>query len=111
MSKTADPTTTSIPLWITAGCLVAGVGLCFGNAMPALAEQKALTEIEAELETLKRRHEQAIFLARLAGADGHAEEVDLQSLFVAIDQKGYTISEFCAAWPVEDAAGDETKAR
>ena len=56
---------------------------------------------------LRNHHDHAIQKARLAGAgsrweqDG-SEPIDLQSLFVAIDQKGYTISEFCEAWPVED---------
>ena len=116
MSKTSDPTSTALPLWIAAGCLVAGVLLFFGNTMPALAERDQLDAIEDDLAALRNHHDHAIQKARLAGAgsrweqDG-SEPIDLQSLFVAIDQKGYTISEFCEAWPVEPATEEQQAPR
>jgi len=102
MSRTDDANSTSLPLWIAVGCLVGGVLLFFGNTVPALREGDDLSRIDDDLDDLKHRHTLAIEQARLAGAGHDGAAIDLQSLFVAIDQKGFTISEFCAAYPVED---------
>ncbi|MCR9245576.1 MAG: hypothetical protein NXI31_11130 [bacterium] len=97
----ADPDTQSsstLPLWVAVACCVAATFLVFGNTLPALEERRELDHVETDLATLHRRYAEAIQLARLAGARGDsAPELDLQSLFVAIDQKGYTVAEFCAA--------------
>ena len=97
----ADPDThnpSSMPLWIAVACCAAAVCLVFGNTLPAFQERDELHRIEAELDDRVRLHEELIRIARLSGARGDAApELDLQSLFVAIDQKGYTVAEFCAA--------------
>lgn len=103
----AHPTST-LPLWIAGLCCLAAAALVFGNTLPALEERRELDHAEAELDTLRRRHDNAIETARLAGARGDATAaLDLQSLFVAIDQKGYTVAEFYEAHASEADDGDE----
>lgn len=105
----ADPdphTPSSLPLWIAVACCAAAAFLVFGNTLPAIQEQQDLERAENGLVDLERRFEDAIRRARLAGARGdRAPELDLQSLFVAIDQKGYTVAEFCAAHASDERGG------
>lgn len=105
MASPDDHAPSSLPLWIAVACCAAAAMLVFGNTMPAMQERSDLELVEAELEGLMRRYEQDTRVARLSGARGTAAQpLDLQSLFVAIDQKGYTIAEFCAAYPAEKPA-------
>jgi hypothetical protein len=98
MSHPPTPASSSLPLWIAAACLAAGAWLFCGNTIPALKERTELGRIANELEVLERRCKAAILHAERSGAGG-GDAPDLQSLFVAIDERGYTITEFCAAWP------------
>ncbi len=98
MASPDDHSPSSLPLWIAVGCCAVAALLVFGNTIPAMQESDDLSRVDAELDELKHRYENAIRVARLSGArSDSAPELDLQSLFVAIDQKGYTVAEFCAA--------------
>jgi hypothetical protein len=100
-----------MPLWVALACCVAATLLIFGNTIPAIRAGEKLSQVEDDLETLKRRYDQAIHIAQLSGArGGPMAELDLQSLFVAIDQKGYTVAEFCAAHP-SDELTDENRSQ
>ncbi|MCA8950481.1 MAG: hypothetical protein KDE27_13330 [Planctomycetes bacterium] len=114
-APSAAPARSALPLWIALCCCAGAAALVFGNTLPALQERRDLEQLDLDLHTLSRRYDEAIRQARLAGARGDgAPGLDLQSLFVAIDQKGYTVAEFCAAHASErpaDAAAEAASAR
>lgn len=103
MSRTASPTPSSFPQWVALCSLGLGVWLYFGNTVPAMHDRDALQALEVDLGTLRQQYDAAIGLARLG--HGGTADFDSQALFVAIDKKGYTPAEFCAAYP-SSAAGD-----
>lgn len=110
MASDDDQPPSSMPLWIAVLCCGAAALLVFGNTMPAMRDRAELSQVGDELTALKHRYENAIQLARLTGArGGPTAELDLQSLFVAIDQKGYTVAEFCSAHASDDPEDAETE--
>jgi len=102
MSRTALVKSSSFPQWVAGCSLGLGLWLYFGNTVPALRDRAELAVMENDLALLRQRYDTAIGEARLG--QGATADFDLQSLFVAIDQKGYTPAEFCAAYPSEPPA-------
>ena len=99
----------SFPHWVAIGSLVFVLGMFFANTVPALREQQSLSDLQTDLDDLKRQYELAI---RNIGKDTRLGEgpdgnYDLQSLLVAIDQQGYTPLELSAAYP--DPSGLDPK--
>ena len=97
MSRTAISTPSSFPKWVTLCSLGLVLWLFFSNTVPAVRERDFLLALEDNLGDLRQDYDAAIEQARLG--NGAAAEYDLQSLFVAIDKKGFTPAEFCAAYP------------
>jgi len=90
------------PTWVALASLGLVLWLYYGGTAPAAREREELLRIEAELLDLRDRMDAAITAVRL----GRTADTtwDLQSLLVAIDQRGYTPAELCAAFPA--AAGE-----
>ena len=114
MSRPASATPSSFPHWVALGSLGLGVWLVFGNTMPAVHERDALNAIDADLREKKQQYDTWIAQARLG--HGATADFDLQSLFVAIDRKGFTPAEFCVAYPSNapddgSARDDEARAK
>ena len=97
MSRPASPPASSFPHWVALGSLGLGVWLFFANTVPAVGEREHLMALETDQVELRRQYDTWIAQARLG--HGATADFDLQSLFVAIDRKGYTPAEFCAAYP------------
>lgn len=97
MSRPVDSQPSSFPYWVALCSLGLVLWLFFSNTVPALHEREELQKLEHELRDLKTRFDAAITAARLGR--GPTAESDLQSLFVAIDQRGYTPAELAAAFP------------
>lgn len=104
MSRSAKANPSSFPHWVALCSLGLVLWLFFGNTVPALHEREQLRAVHDELSGLRARYDQAIADAQL-GRGRHAD-YDLQGLFLAIDQRGYTPAELCAAYP-QPAAADE----
>jgi hypothetical protein len=104
MSPPATANSSSFPHWVALGSLGLVLWLFFGNTVPALHEREQLRSLTDELQDLRRRYEGAIAEARLG--QGGSTEYDLQALFVAIDQRGYTPAELCAAYPAPEGDAD-----
>jgi hypothetical protein len=79
------------------GSLTLVLWLFFSNTVPAWREREELALQARRLDQLKTEYDVAIQQARL-GLGQHAN-TDLQSLLVAIDQKGFTPFELCLAYP------------
>jgi len=103
MSRTALIKPSSFPLWVTVCSLGVGLWLYFGNTVPALRDRDELVSLASDLAVLRQQYDTAIVEAR--AGHGATADFDLQSLFVAIDQKGYTPAEFCAAYPSGEPDG------
>lgn len=88
----------SFPYWVALGSLVFVLALFFTNTVPALEERQNLTALRADLLELRQQYEEAIdSAAQLAQlGKGPNGNFDLQSLLVAIDQRGYTPRELHA---------------
>lgn len=100
MSRSEEGNSTTLPLWVALCSIAGGALLYFGNTVPALQEQSRLLGYGEDLTLQQQRLDATIRAARLAGVGGgRMEDIDLQSLFVAIDERGYTIAEFLAANP------------
>lgn len=104
MSRPATANSSSFPHWVALCSLGLVLWLFFGNTVPAMHEREELRLLQDELLDLRRRYETAIVAARL-GQGGRTDH-DLQGLLVAIDQRGYTPAELCAAYPDAQAAAD-----
>jgi hypothetical protein len=97
MSRTPAKAPSSFPWWVAAGSLTFVLWLFFGNTVPALRERQELRAHAADLVQLRESYDRAIQEARLGvGPNAH---YDLQALLVAIDQRGFTPLERCAAYP------------
>ncbi len=97
MSRTHAEAPSRFPWWVAAGSLTFALWLFFGNTVPALRERQELRAHAAELAQLRASYDAAIQEARLGvGPNAH---YDLQALLVAIDQRGFTPLELCAAYP------------
>jgi hypothetical protein len=97
MSRTSQQAPSRFPQWVAAGSLVFVLWLFFGNTVPALHEREELRAHAGELARLRASYDAAIQEARLGvGPNAH---YDLQALLVAIDQRGFTPLELCAAYP------------
>lgn len=107
MSRPAEAPPSSFPHWVALGSLGLVLWLFFANTVPALHERDALRGLQDELTELRKRYDTAILETR--AGQGAANQCDLQSLFVAIDQRGYTPAELCAMFP--DAEATPTKAK
>lgn len=104
MSRPVPANSSSFPHWVALGSLGLVLWLFFGNTVPAMHEREELRSLQDELLDLRRRYAAAIVEARLG--QGGSTDYDLQGLFVAIDQRGYTPAELCAAYPDPEAGAD-----
>ncbi len=107
MSRSAPANSSSFPHWVALCSLGLVLWLFFGNTVPALHEREQLRTLQDELVDLRRRYDAAIIDARLGR--GSTSDYDLQGLFVAIDQRGYTPAELCAAYPAGAAPAESDK--
>ena len=97
MSRTTAEAPSHFPHWVALGSLAFVLWLFFGNTVPALRERQELLAHAESLAALRADYDAAIQEARLGvGPNAH---YDLQALLVAIDQRGYTPLELCAAYP------------
>ena len=103
MSRPAEPAPSSFPHWVALCSLGLVLWLFFANTVPALHERDELRGLQDELTELRKRYDTAILDAR--AGQGAAAQMDLQSLFVAIDQRGYTPAELCATFPDAETPG------
>jgi hypothetical protein len=93
---------------VTLGSLGLGLWLFFRNTVPAVDERDHLVGLEQDLVQTRQQYDAWITQARLG--HGATADFDLQSLFVAIDRKGYTPAEFCAAYPSSASDDDDANA-
>lgn len=85
------------PTWVALVSLGLVLWLYYSGTAPAAREREELLQVETELLDLRDRMEHAIAAVRLGRTAD--TQWDLQSLLVAIDQRGYTPAELCAAFP------------
>ena len=107
MSRSAPANPSSFPHWVALCSLGLVLWLFFGNTVPALHEREELRTLHEELLSLRQRYDAAIIEARLGR--GSTSDYDLQGLFVAIDQRGYTPAELCASYPVGTTPDESSK--
>jgi hypothetical protein len=101
MSHPTTEAPSRFPHWVALGSLALVLWLFFGHTVPALREQQILRDHATTLAQLRADYDGAITQARLGiGPNAH---FDLQALLVAIDQRGYTPFELCAAYPERSA--------
>lgn len=93
----------TFPFWVALASLGIAAWLYTSAAVPAAQERARLRALHEDLSTLRARYDAAIAEVRLGRSPG--ETWDLQSLFVAIDQHGYTPAELAAAYPEGSVAG------
>ncbi len=104
MSKPAPSARAStFPFWVALASLVVAAWLYTSAAIPAVQERAHLRTLHADFTALRARYDTAITEVRLGRSPG--ANWDLQSLFVAIDQHGYTPAELAAAYPEGAVAG------
>jgi len=103
MSRPDRARSTKFPHWVALSSLGLVLWLYYGNTVPALHERDQLEALQGDLADLRARYDAAIRDARLGRALN--ADVDLQALFLAIDRRGYTPAELCAAHPATEAAG------
>ena len=97
MTRTSPEAPSRFPHWVAAGSLAFVLWLFFGNTVPALREREELRAHASDHARLRASYDAAIQEARLGvGPNAH---YDLQALLVAIDQRGFTPLELCAAYP------------
>lgn len=107
MTSTTPDAPSHFPHWVALASLGFVLWLFFANTVPALRERQELHELAGSLGKLRADYDAAIQQARLGvGPNAH---FDLQALLVAIDQRGYTPAELCAAYPETEsrAAGTD----
>ena len=89
---TSFPTTVA---WLSLGVSVL---LFCGNTVPALRERADLQATQQQVERLRQQFERTLANSRAATPEA-AEEIDIQSLLVAIDRIGLTPIELLQANP------------
>jgi hypothetical protein len=88
------------PAWVALVSLGLVLWLYYSGTAPAAREREELVRLQTELLDLRDQLEATIAAVRLGRTAGATW--DLQSLLVAIDQRGYTPAELCAAFPAAD---------
>lgn len=109
IQRTEREGSTTFPFWVAIGSLAIAGWLYAAAALPAVQERRQLRQRHEQLTELRAQADQAITEVRLGRSPG--ETWDLQSLFVAIDQHGYTPAELAAAYPEAAVAGLATPPR